>query len=185
MSEASESAGIADRYATAIFEIARDDGRLDDVERDADALSAALRDSDTFRELIHSPIYGRDAQERGVAALGERMGLSDVVTNTLRLMAQKRRLFVLSDLARRLREIIAREKGEVTASVTSAQPLSDGQRDEVRRMLSEVAGRDVKLETRVDESLIAGLVVQLGSRMVDTSLRTKLNSLKMKMKEAG
>jgi F-type H+-transporting ATPase subunit delta len=181
---ASVSTGIASRYATAIFELAKEDGALDAVESDVGALSAALRDSDDFRRLIHSPIYSRDQQEKAMAALGERMGLSDILTRTLRLMATKRRLFVLPQLVSELRERIAREKGVVTAEVVSASDLSDEQRTRLAEALRQAAGRDVSLDISVDERLIGGLRVKLGSKMIDTSIRSKLSALQNTMKEA-
>ncbi len=182
---ASISSGIAERYATAIFELAKDDNSLDQVASDADTLTAALNDSDAFRELIHSPVYTRDEQLQAIGALADRMGLHRITGNTLRLMAQKRRLFVLRELARQLREMIARERGEVTAEVTAAQELSDEQRDKLARALKESVGRDVNINLSVDESLIGGLVVKVGSKMIDTSIRSKLDSLKNSMKEVG
>ena len=186
MSEpASISTGIASRYATAIFELAREDGAIDAVEADTETLGAALRESADFRELISSPVYRRDEQEQAIAVLGERMGLSDIVSKTLRLMATKRRLFALPQLARALRERIAREKGIVTAEVVAAKALSDDQRDRLAGALKAAAGRDVKIDLSIDERLIGGLRVKLGSKMIDTSIRTKLAALQNTMKEAG
>ncbi len=186
MSEpASISSGIAERYATAIFELAKEDNALDQVARDADTLTAALADSEAFRDLIHSPIYTRDEQQRAIGALADRMELHQITGNTLRLMAQKRRLFVLRDLARQLRAMIARERGEITAEVAAARELSDDQRGRLAQALKEALGRDVNINLSVDESLIGGLVVTVGSKMIDTSIRSKLDSLKNSMKEVG
>jgi len=182
---ASISSGIAERYATAIFELAREDGSLDKIADDADTLTAALSESEAFRDLVHSPVYPRDQQQAAIGALADRMGLHDITANTLRLMASKRRLFVLRDLARQLREMIARERGEVTAEVTSASELSDAQRDQLSQALKEAVGRDVNINLSVDESLIGGLVVKVGSKMIDTSIRSRLDSLQNSMKEVG
>ncbi len=182
---ASISSGIAKRYATAIFELAKDDNSLDQIASDADTLTAALNDSEAFRDLIHSPIYSREDQRQAIGALADRMGLSTTTGNTLRLMAQKRRLFVLRELARQLREMIARERGEITADVTAAQELSDEQREKLAGALKDAVGRDVNINLSVDESLIGGLVVKVGSKMIDTSIRSKLDSLKNSMKEVG
>ncbi|SER72411.1 ATP synthase F1 subcomplex delta subunit [Tranquillimonas rosea] len=182
---ASISSGIAERYATAVFELAREDGALDRTESDIDTLEGALNDSADFRNLISSPIYTRAELAKAIGAIAEKMGLSTTMTNTLRLMAQKRRLFALPHLITRLRAMIAEEKGEVTADVTAAKALTDGQRSKLAEVLKGAVGRDVKLNTTVDEALIGGLVVKVGSKMIDTSIRSKLNALQNTMKEVG
>ncbi|WP_040610306.1 F0F1 ATP synthase subunit delta [Oceaniovalibus guishaninsula] len=186
MSEpASISTGIATRYATAIFELARDEDALGQIRSDVGALSDALDESEDFRSLIHSPIYPRDEQQAAIGAIAERMGLNPVLANTLRLMASKRRLFVLPQLLDELRARIADENGEVTAEVTAAKALSDDQKARLSETLKASVGRDVTIKMRVDDSLIGGLVVKLGSRMIDTSIRAKLNALQNTMKEVG
>lgn len=179
------STGIAARYATAVFELAREENALEQLERDVDALYDAHGESADFRDLIRSPVYSRAEQESAVAAVAGRMELSETMTRTLRLMATKRRLFVLPQFLAALRQRIAEEKGEVTAEVVSATPLSDDQRGRLAETLRKQAGRDVKIAMSVDESLIGGLRVKLGSRMIDTSIRSKLDALQNKMKEAG
>jgi F-type H+-transporting ATPase subunit delta len=179
------STGIAARYATALFELAREDQALDRLEADVDGLAEALRGSDDLRQLIRSPIYSRDEQEAAIGAVAARMGLSDTTTRTLRLMASKRRLFVLPQFLAGLRDRIAQEKGEITAEVVSAVPLSDAQLERLAGTLRTQAGRDVKLDVSVDDSLIGGLRVKLGSKMIDTSIRSKLDALQNMMKEAG
>ena len=176
------SGGIAERYATAAFGIAREDGSLDDLERDADALSGALRDSPELRELTRSPVYTRADQERAIGAVAERMGLGATLANTLRLMATKRRLFVVDDLLEDLRAMIAQHRGQVTAEVVSARPLGQAQSERLARTLKESVGRDVKIDARTDESLIGGLVVRVGSKMIDTSIRSKLSALETAMR---
>ncbi len=186
MSEpASNSSGIAERYARAIFELAKEDGALDQIASDAETLLRALEESSDFRDLVHSPVYSRDAQQRAIGALAEKMGLHGVMANALRLMASKRRLFVLRALARQVRETIARERGEITAEVASPKELSDEQRGRLADALKAAFGRDVNIELSVDESLIGGLVVKVGSKMIDTSIRAKLDSLKNSMREVG
>ncbi|MGR3374716.1 F0F1 ATP synthase subunit delta [Pseudooceanicola nanhaiensis] len=186
MSEpASISSGIAARYATAVFDIAKGDNGLDALEQDIDTLDAALKDSADFRDLIGSPVYSRDAQGKAVAALADKMGLSGTMKNTLGLMASKRRLFVLPQLVAVLREKIAEHKGEVTADVVSAKALTKTQSEKLSKTLAASVGKDVKINATVDESLIGGLVVKVGSRMIDTSIRSKLNSLQNAMKEVG
>ncbi|MFK7879263.1 F0F1 ATP synthase subunit delta [Roseobacter sp.] len=186
MSEtASISTSIAARYATAVYEIAKDGKAIPALENDLDMLQAALADSEDFRALIHSPVYTRDEQGAAIKALAEKMDLSGTVSNTLALMAQNRRLFVLPQFVSTLREVIAAEKGEVTADVTSAKALTKTQADKLAKTLKASTGKTVTLNATVDESLIGGLVVKVGSRMIDTSIRSKLNSLQNVMKEVG
>ena len=182
---ASISTGIASRYATAIFELSREENSLDKLESDVAQLETALKDSADLRSLVSSPIYGRDQQQAAIGTLAERMGLSATVANTLRLMASKRRLFVLPQLLTRLRERIAEEKGEVTAQVTAARALNDEQRARLAETLKGAVGRDVHIDMSVDETLIGGLVVKVGSKMIDTSIRSKLSQLQNTMKEVG
>ncbi|RJL05319.1 F0F1 ATP synthase subunit delta [Paracoccus aestuarii] len=181
----SMSQSIAGRYAQAVFEIAKESGGLDDLARQTADLDAALTESDALRELISSPKYSRDDQARAIAAVSDRMGLSPVLGNTLRLMASNRRLFVLPQLIRALQDRIAQERGEVTAEVTSAVALSDDQQNRLKQTLAEKSGKTVKLNTRVDETLIGGMIVKLGSQMIDSSVRSKLASLQNVMKEVG
>ena len=176
------SAGIAERYASALFELARDGKALKGLEKDVDALDAALSSSADLRDLIASPIYSREDQAAAVAA---KMKLSDLVANTLALMAQKRRLFVLPQLLWSLRGMIAEAKGEVTAVVASAVALTDAQAAALAETLKARVGKTVKLKSSVDPSLIGGLVVKVGSVMVDTSIRAKLAAMQNAMKEVG
>ena len=168
-----------------MFELAQDDGALDALEGDIAALDTALADSDDLRDLIASPIYGRDETEAAIGAVASAMGLGQITTNTLRLMAQKRRLFILPALLAEVRALIAAHKGEVAADIVSARSLTDAQKVALQEALSASVGRDVKLNATVDESLIGGLVVKVGSRMIDTSIKAKLLTLKNTMKEVG
>ena len=186
MSEpASISTGIAARYATAMFELAQEEGALDALEADVAALEAAMAESAELRDLISSPIYGREETQAAIGGVADAMGLNAVTANTLRLMASKRRLFVLPALLRALRERIAEHKGEVTADVVSAKALTKAQAEKLQKALSASVGRDVRINATVDEALIGGLVVKVGSRMIDTSIRAKLDTLQNKMKEVG
>jgi F-type H+-transporting ATPase subunit delta len=181
----SYSGGIAERYATAAFEIAREEDSLDQLERDVDALGEALDESDALRELIASPVYTREQQERGIGAVADRMGLGATLANTLRLMATKRRLFVLRGLLSDLRAMIAEHRGQVTAEVVSAHPMNEPQRDRLAQTLRDKVGRDVKIEARTDESLIGGMVVRVGSKMIDTSIRSRLQALETTLRHAS
>ena len=149
-----------------------------------DALSAALDSSDDLRALISSPLYSRDEQAGAIGAVAKKMKLSPTMTNTLALMASKRRLFVVPQLLVALRDKIAEEKGEVTADVVSAKALTKAQSDKLAKTLSASVGSDVKINASVDETLIGGLVVKVGSKMIDTSVKAKLNALQNTMKEA-
>jgi len=182
---ASISTGIAARYATAMFDLATEAGAIDALEADVAALDGALADSADLRDLIQSPIYGRDDAEKAIGAVAEAMNVGPMTANTLRLMAQKRRLFVLPALLTELRARIAEHKGEVTADVVSATALTDAQSEKLAAALKAAVGKTVTLNTTVDESLIGGLVVEVGSKMIDTSIRSKLNALQSSMKEVG
>lgn len=186
MSEsASLSAAIAQRYATAVFDLAREEQALDALEADVDALAAALAESADLRRMLTSPIYPRDEQGRAVAALAARMDLSQMMAGALGLMARNRRLFAVPAMLSILRRMIAEEKGEVSADVVSATVLTKAQADALAATLKERFGRKVKLNVAVDDTLIGGLIVKVGSKMVDTSIRSKLAALRNSMKEVG
>jgi F-type H+-transporting ATPase subunit delta len=182
---ASLSAGIAGRYATALFEIARDSKSFTAIEGELDALAAALADSADLRDLVSSPVYTRDQQAGSMAAIAAKMGLGSMVTNTLGLLAAKRRLFVLPQMIDAFKAKAAAERGEVTAEVTAAKALTKAQQDALAKTLKGATGKDVTLKLNVDDSLIGGLIVKVGSRMIDTSIRSKLDSLHNAMKEVG
>lgn len=186
MSEpASISTSIAARYATAVYDLAKDGKKVKAIEADLGTLSDAMADSSDFNALIHSPIYSRDEQGTAIAALAKKMKLSPIMANTLALMATKRRLFVLPQLIVALRGAIAEDNGEVTAEVTSATALTKAQSDSLSKTLKAKLGKTVTINATVDETLIGGLVVKVGSKMIDTSIRSKLNSLQNAMKEVG
>lgn len=186
MSEtASISSGIATRYATAVFELARQDGKIADLEKDIDLLAAALADSDDFSNLITSPVYTRKDMAAAVSAIATKAGLGVIVKNTLGLMAENRRLFVLPSLIDAIRALIASEKGEVTADVTSAKKLTKAQETKLAAELKKAVGKDVKINSTVDDAIIGGLVVKVGSRMIDSSIASKLSKLQNVMKEVG
>ncbi len=186
MSEpASISTGIANRYATAVFDLAQEGKSLPALEADIGALEAALADSADLRDLISSPIYTRDEQAGAMTAVAQKMALSPNTANVLSLLAAKRRLFVLPHMLTALRAMIADAKGEVTAEVTSAKALTKAQTDALSKTLKAKMGKDVNILATVDETLIGGLVVKVGSKMIDTSIRSKLSALQNTMKEVG
>jgi F-type H+-transporting ATPase subunit delta len=177
------TSGVAGRYATAVFEIARDSKSLDTIEADVLSLEAAMAESPEFRGMMNSPVFTRADQGRAIGAIARTMGLGPALANTLGLMAQNRRLFVVPDLIRQLKGLIADERGELTAEVTAARKLTKGQTEELEKTLKASVGKDIRLDVTVDETLIGGLVVKVGSRMIDTSIRSKLASLQNIMKE--
>lgn len=179
------SHSIAGRYAQAVFDIASEEGGLDALADQIEALDAALHDSADLRSLIVSPLHTRDQQGRAIGALAARMELAPVLSNTLQLMARNRRLFVLPQLVARLRDLIAEARGEITADVTSAIALTDEQQKRLTNTLAEKSGKKIKLNTHVDEAIIGGMIVKLGSQMIDSSVRSKLASLQNAMKEVG
>ena len=186
MSEpASISSGIASRYATAVFLLAKEDKKLKPLEADVDALGGALIRNADLRTLVSSPIYSRAEMGQAISAVAKKIKLQPMMVNTLALMASKRRLFVLPSLLAALRSRIAEEKGELTAEVASAKALTKTQAASLTKTLNAQLGLDVKIKATVDESLIGGLVVKVGSKMIDTSIRSKLNALQNKMKEVG
>lgn len=186
MSEpASISSGIAARYAAAVFDLAKEEKALKGLSKDCEALSQALAASDDLRQMISSPVVSREDQGKAIAAVAAAMKLSPLLANTVQLMAAKRRLFVLPQMMSNIEERIAVENGEVTAEVTSASAMTAAQAAKLAATLKASVGKDVKLKSTVDESLIGGLVVRLGSTMIDTSVKAKLAALQNAMKEVG
>ncbi len=177
--------GVSGRYATALFELARDEKSVDAVRADLDRFEAMLADSADLQRLVRSPVFSADAQSRALSAVLGQAGISGISANFLKVLTANRRLFAISDVIRAFRALVAKFKGEAAADVTVAEPLSEKNLDALKTALKSVTGKDVTLNVNVDSSIIGGLVVKLGSRMVDSSLRTKLNSIKHAMKEAG
>jgi F-type H+-transporting ATPase subunit delta len=177
-------AGVAGRYATALFELALEDKILDQVRADLDRFDALVAGSDDLRRLVRSPVFTADEQVKALTPILDKAGIGGIAGKFIKLVASNRRLFVLPQIIRAFRALVAKHKGEVAASVTVAEPLSDAHLKSLKDALNAVTGKDVDLQVNVDPAIIGGLVVKLGSRMVDSSLRTKLNSIKTAMKEA-
>ena len=177
--------GVSGRYATALFELARDQKSVDSVKVDLDRFDAMLADSADLKRLVRSPVFSAETQSRALTAVLDKSGISGISANFLKVLTANRRLFAVTDVIRAFRALVAKFKGEATADVAVAETLSDKHLDALKAALKTVTGKDVALNVKVDTSLIGGLVVKLGSRMVDSSLRTKLNSIKHAMKEAG
>ena len=177
--------GVSGRYATALFELARDEKSIDAVKADLDKFDAMLSESADLKRLVRSPVFAADTQLKALSAVLDKAGITGVAANFLKVLTNNRRLFAVTDVIRAFGALVARFKGEASAEVTVAEPLSDKNLDALKVALKQVSGKDVTLNVKVDPSIIGGLVVKLGSRMVDSSLRTKLNSIKHAMKEAG
>jgi F-type H+-transporting ATPase subunit delta len=174
--------GVADRYAAALFDLADERKALDEVASDLAQLRAMLQGSADLVRLLRSPILSRAEQGKAVAALAERAGLSQLTRNFLGLVAQNRRLFAVPDMIGAYLTLLAQRRGEVTAEVTSAQELTPAQLTQVNEQLRKAVGSKVAVDVKVDPSLLGGLVVKVGSRMVDASLRSKLHRLQIAMK---
>ena len=177
--------GVSGRYATALFELARDEKSIDAVKADLDRFDAMLNDSADLKRLVRSPVFSADAQSRALNAVLDKAGIAGISANFVKVLTANRRLFAVAEVIRGFRAMVAKFKGEASADVTVAETLSDKNLDALKSALKTVTGKDVTLNVKVDPSIIGGLVVKLGSRMVDSSLRTKLNSIKHAMKEAG
>lgn len=177
--------GVAERYATALFELASETGELEIVEADIARFETLRHESADLRRLMKSQVFSNEDQLRAISAVIEAAGIGVTLSNFIKLVATNNRLSVMSHMFRGFRQMLADRRGEVTAGIVSAIPLSDGQLADIKGALAEISGKSVHVELGVDPSLIGGLVVKLGSRMIDTSLKTKLDALKIALKEVG
>jgi F-type H+-transporting ATPase subunit delta len=176
---------MAGRYAHALFELALEAKATDAVKSDLDTFDAMLAESADLTRLVRSPVFGVDEQLKALGAILEKAGISGLAANFLRVVTTNRRLFAVRDMIRAYRALVARHKGEVHAQVTVAEPLNANNVDALKGALKNVTGgKDIDLDVKVDPAIIGGLIVKVGSRMVDSSLRTKLNAIKFAMKEA-
>jgi F-type H+-transporting ATPase subunit delta len=175
-------ASLAGRYALALFELARDERQLESVGASLAGLKQALRDSEDLRTLVVSPLIGREESERAIAATADSLGLDPLTRNFVGVLARNRRLGQLDSVIRAFDMLSARHRGEVTAEIVSAHPLSDDQVEALKTNLRARTGRDIAVDLAVDPSILGGLVVKVGSRMIDGSIRTKLSTLAHAMK---
>jgi F-type H+-transporting ATPase subunit delta len=176
---------MAGRYAGALFELALENKAVDAVKSDLDRFDALLGESPDLMRLVRSPVFGADEQLKALSAILERAGIGGLAANFLRVVTTNRRLFAVRDMIRGYRALVARHRGEVHALVTVAEPLNDASVGALKDALKNVtSGKDIDLDVKVDPAIIGGLIVKVGSRMVDSSLRTKLNAIKLAMKEA-
>ena len=183
--EGSIISGMAGRYAGALFELALDNKAVDSVKKDLDQFDTLVAGSTDLNRLIRSPAFGADEQLKALSAILAKAGIKGLAANFLRVITTNRRLFAVSDMIRAYRALVARHKGEVTAQVTVAEKLSDKNLDALKSALKSVTGgKDIDLDVNIEPAIIGGLIVKVGSRMVDSSLRTKLNAIKIAMKEA-
>jgi F-type H+-transporting ATPase subunit delta len=177
--------GMAGRYATALFELALEENALDSVKADLDRFDALLGESADLRRLVRSPVFTSEEQTKALGAVLDKAGIGGLAAKFLKVVTSNRRLFAVRDIVKGFRKLVARHRGEVAAEVTFAEAPSETQLANIKAALQTVTKKDVQVDVKVDPAIIGGLVVKLGSRMVDSSLRTKLNSIKHAMKEVS
>jgi F-type H+-transporting ATPase subunit delta len=184
--EDSTVSGVAGRYARALFELALDAKSVDAVKADIEKFDAMIAESADLNRLVRSPVFGAEERSRALAAVLAKAEIGGLTANFLMFVTANRRLFSVGDMIRDFRKLVAKWKGEVTAEVTAAETLSDAHLEAIKSALKSITGeKTVDLHVKIDPAIIGGLMVKLGSRMVDSSLRTKLNAIKHAMKEAG
>ena len=180
-----QTSGVANRYAAALFDLALETSALDSVESDLTKLESLFASSDDLMRLVRSPVFQAGEQVRAMDAVLQKAGIAGMAANLAKLAAKNRRLFALPEMIIAFRSTLAAHRGEVTADIVSAETLSDAHLSSLKKTLNGVTGKDVQINQSVDPELLGGMVVKIGSRMIDTSLKTKLNSLRIAMKEAG
>jgi F-type H+-transporting ATPase subunit delta len=184
-SEATGVSGLAERYAAALFDLADERRILDEAAANLRQLKAMMMESAELSRLIRSPIVSRQEQGKAIVALAERAGFAPLVRDFLAVVARNRRLFAVPAMIDAYLETLAERRGEVAAEIVAAQPLSATQLDQLRQQLRRSVGRQVALDVKVDAGLVGGMIVRLGSRMVDASVRSKLQRLQMAMMGIG
>ena len=179
------TSGVSGRYAGALFELALENKSVDQVRADLDRFDALVGESADLNRLVRSPVFGADEQLKALQVILDRAGISGLAANFLRVITTNRRLFAVRDMIRAFRALVARHRGEVSAQITVAEPLNEANTNALKDALKNVTGgKDIDLDVKVEPAIIGGLIVKVGSRMVDSSLRTKLNAIKFAMKEA-
>lgn len=184
-SEATGTSGLAGRYATALFDLAEEQNAIDQVAGDLGGIQDMIDESEDLRRMVQSPVISRDDQGRAMDAVLEQAGISDLARRFVGVVAANRRLFALSDMIAAYGRLVSRHRGEVSAEVTSASALSPAQLEAVTDALAGILGGKVVVSATVDPALIGGMVVRVGSRMVDFSLNTKIEKLQLAMKGAA
>jgi F-type H+-transporting ATPase subunit delta len=176
---------MAGRYAGALFELALEEKAVDSVKKDLETFDALIAENPDLNRLVRSPVFGVDDQLKAISAILAKAGITGLAANFLRVITTNRRLFSLRQIIRGYRALVARHKGEISAQVTVAEKLSDTSLEALKSALTSVTGgKAMDLDVKIDPAIIGGLIVKVGSRMVDSSLRTKLNAIKFAMKEA-
>jgi len=179
-----DTSTMAGRYATALFDLARETSAIDAGKADLERFDALLAESPDLTRLVRSPVFSADEQLQALSAVLERAGIGGLAAKFLKLVTANRRLFAVREMIKAYRGLVAEHKGEATAEVVVAERLKDDHVAALRGALKAVSGKDVDLDIRIDPGIIGGLVVKLGSRMVDSSLRTRLNAIRLALKEA-
>ena len=176
---------MAGRYAGALFELALEEKAVDQVKKDLETFDTMVGESPDLNRLVRSPVFGVDEQLKALSAILDKAGITGIAANFLRVITTNRRLFAVRDIVRGYRALVAKHRGEVSAQITVAEKLNDSNLSALKDALKSVTGgKDVDLDVKIDPAIIGGLIVKVGSRMVDSSLRTKLNAIKFAMKEA-
>jgi F-type H+-transporting ATPase subunit delta len=177
--------GVAGRYAAALFELANESGKADAVSADLQRFTTLIEGSSDLKRLVNSPVFTTEQQQAAISAILDKAGISGIAGNFILLVAQKRRLFFLSAMIRAYEALLAEKKGIVPAEVTVAEPMPDQMLTDLKSALAKTAGRDVSLAVKINPDIIGGMVVKLGHRMIDASLKTKLNALRVAMREVS
>ena len=177
--------GMAGRYATALFELAREARAIDDVRADLDRFEAMVAENADLRRLVRSPVFTAAEQTKALAAVLDKLGITGLAADFLKVVAANRRLFAVGEIVKNYRKLVAHFKGETTAEVTLAETPKDTHLAAIKDVLKSITQKDVQVDVKVDPSIIGGLIVKVGSRMVDSSLRTKLNAIRHAMKEVS
>ena len=175
--------GVAGRYAVALFELASENGQADAVSADLERFAALVEGSDDLKRLVRSPVFTPEEQLGAVGAILDRVGIGGITGNFIRLVAQKRRLFALPAMTRAYEALLADRKGIVPAEVTVAEPMPEAMMGDLKSALRKTEGKEVSLSVKINPDIIGGMVVKLGHRMIDASLKTKLNALRVAMRE--
>jgi F-type H+-transporting ATPase subunit delta len=181
-SDLAQDTGLAGRYATALFELAGEQKAVDAVSADLAAFGRAMAANADLTRLVKSPVFSREDQGKALKAVLAQMGAGKLTTQFLLLLATKRRLFALTGIIRAYESLVARSRGETEAEITSARPLAEGELADIKAALKARLGREPRLNAKIDPALLGGLIVKVGSRMIDSSIRTKLNGLRAAMK---
>jgi F-type H+-transporting ATPase subunit delta len=177
--------GMAGRYASALFELATEAGQVDQVQADLARFQALLDGSDDLKRLVRSPVFSAEDQLKAISAIVEKAGIAGLAGNLLKVVSANRRLFAVEGIIRGFNALVAQSRGEITAQVTVAEELSAANAKTLSAALKDVLGKEPRIDVKVDPAILGGLIVKVGSRMIDTSLRTKLNAIRTAMKEVG